>query len=540
MRGPLSIAQRLVICHLIAVMACCASCAQTPPTTPDVQSVSPGDRVTSQLRNLELWTPLALTSDSYRIGPGDTIRVVVQGRATIGYQANPDAVQGTDPSEVVVSPAGDVYLALVGRVPAKGKTIAQLEDEIETALSRYIKHFSVSVTLSKIRTINVWISGEVESPGPQILPAVSTVSLAVLQAGIKPTGSTRMITLVRGTERRTVDLYRMTITGDFENDLPLEPGDSIHVPPVRSYVEVRGEVTRPGRYEMEKLTPDSADVRVRDLLELCLGALPSAALNQATLERIGEDNRKLAIPVSLAKESEGDDPILQSGDQLVVPSVAAFQPIIRLIGEFKGQGVYQRIPGATDAAVENKSGIYLLKQGQTVLDVIADTGGVTPQADLKRARIERTGADGASVAIPLDLERLLVRGDKSADAELQSGDALVLPAATDRIHVFGEVREPGSFAYSPSRRLVSYLGDAGGPTNLARLSDVGLVRMKDGVPEVVKLDTDRAIHRGSLEGNPELQPGDVIFVPQKFVSGWRDGLQMVFTALSLASLLNRL
>jgi len=58
-------------------------------------------------------------------------------------------------------------------------------------------------------------------------------------------------------------------------------------------------------------------------------------------------------------------------------------------------------------------------------------------------------------------------------------------------------------------------------------------------PQILRFDTKRAIRGDSSKGNPELEPGDIVYVPQSFVSNWRDGIQLVFTALSLNSLLQR-
>jgi len=499
-----------------------------------------GDRVPSVVKNLDQWIPAALSREDYRIGPGDVLDIRVQGKANLGYTVRPvaegDATTGTSagPHEVAVSPSGDIQIPLAGKIRAAGKTVSELEETIHTALSKYIRQFSVSVSVAQVRTINIWISGQVANPGPQVLPAVSTVSLAVLQAGIKPSGSTRRISLTRGGKQHTVDLYKMMITGNVDLDIPLEPGDSIHVPPVTEYVQVTGEVTRPGRYEMIGLEAGAGSFSVQDLISLSLGVTPAAAQERSFIERIDSDGRKFSVSIDL--RSAGKDTPMQAGDTLVVTSVEAFQPIIRMTGEFKGDGVYQRAPGSTQNALENRSGIYFLKRGQTVLDVITATGGVTPQADLKRARIERE-ENGKVVSIPVDLDRLLVQNDKSADVTLVNGDLLVLPTTADKIHVFGSVRIPGSVVYSPSRKLIDYLGDAGGPTEQARLTDVSVVRGADGTPEITRYNVERTIRGGVAKGNPELMPGDVVFVPQKFVSNWRDGLQLVFSAVSLASLL---
>lgn len=524
---------------LLSTIAVCAPGVDAQSAVPaPALSANPGDRVLSAVRNLDEWIPATLSREGYRIAPGDTLGIHIQGRATLKYVVRPDSGTDESPNELTVSPSGDIFIPLAGKIAAAGKTVPELESSIQTALGKYIRSFTTSVSVSKVRTVNIWISGEVDNPGPQIVPGVSGASLAVLQAGIKPTGSTRRITLTRQGANHTIDLYRMSVTGLIEGDMPLEPGDSIHVPPVTDYVEVKGEVTRPGRYEMVGLS-DSGAFGPRDLVRLSLGATPAAALDRASIERIGDGGRRSALSIDLGSgRADGEAAILKAGDVLVVPSIEAFQPMIRIIGEFKGEGVYQRTPGVTETDVENRSGIYFLKSGQTVLDVISATGGVTPQADLKRAHIDRQEA-GKKVSIPVDLDRLLVQNDKSADVVLANGDALILPSIADKVHVFGEVKAPGSYVYSPMRKLVDYLGDAGGPTERAKLSEVSVVRGSLESPQVTRLNADRAIRGSSADGNPELMPGDIVFVPQKFVSNWRDGIQLLFTALSLGNLLSK-
>jgi protein involved in polysaccharide export with SLBB domain len=528
---------RRLFCFIIAFMLMLSVAASAQVAQPH----APGDRITSTVKNLADWIPAALPKDTYRIGPGDVLAVNVQGKANLNYLVNAPAKPDENPNEIIVTPGGQIFLPLVGEIQASGKTVVELQDLLQTRFAEYFKNFTVSVSVSKVRTVNIWISGEVESPGPQVVPAVSTVSLAALQAGIKPTGSTRRITLIRGGEKRTVDLYEMAVTGSIEDDIPLEPGDGVHVPPVTDYVSVTGEVTRPGQYETIAMGSDG--FCVSDLVELALGTLPSGALDKCYIERIGGDGKKFTINLDLRNEKDTQAPLIR-GDNLVIPSISAFQPMIRLIGEFKGDGVYQRTPVSPEGAsarienVQNKSGIYFLKQGQTVMDVITVTGGVTPQADLRRAHIDRV-ENGAAKSIPVDLDRLLINGDKSADVALVNGDSLILPALADKVHVFGEVKDPASYVYGPNRRLIDYLGDAGGPTQMAKLTDVSVVRGTANKPQIMRLNAKNAMRGTSSSGNPVLEPGDIVYVPSKIISGWRDVVQLIFTSLSLNSLLKK-
>lgn len=503
---------------------------------------TPGDRIslTSLQTSESTYRPLA--KDTYSLGPGDVLSVNVQSRSGANYLANPENASKENPTLVTVSPACTIHLPLLGDLKVEGKNVSQIESEIRKGLEKYIKHFTVYVSLEKPRVLFVWISGEAADVGPRTVSRLESASSAVLRSRVNEAGSTRSIEILRGGKKLILDPYRVMVFGDASSDLDLESGDRIYVPPVTRVAEISGEAIRPGRYEMVPLSGARDSFRVRDLLQLAIGPTPTAALDRAEVDRIGANGKKVSIKIDLSSETAaGLDFALQSGDELVIPSVSKFQPIVRMIGEFKGDGVYQRAASSAgkDAAagvvIQNKSGIYSLKQGQTAGDVITQTGGVTPQADLRKAHILRRESE-RTVVMPLDLDRLLVKNDRSADIRLQSGDELVLPALEDKVHVFGEVKTPGSYAYSPSRRLIDYLGDAGGPNEKSRLSQVRIVRVMSGSPQVVVLNVSSAIKGKSTEQNPILEAGDLIYVPSKGIGSWQDFSQLIISTYSLSTL----
>lgn len=523
-------------------------CQDVPLPAADISIPSePGDRIESGLTATTATDELTVgtaVKDTYQLGSGDVLSINVKGRATLNYLANPNAANGKDSNLVTVAPTGDIYLPLVGSLEAKGKTITELESSISSSLAKYLKNFEVNVSLVKVRTLYIWAFGEVEHPGLQTLPAVATASLAALRAGVDQSGSVRCIEFTRGEKKLTLDLYRVMVLGDIESDFDVLPDDKMYVPLAKKYVSIGGEVLRGGRYEMVTFSGGSEIFRIRDLLELAIGTTPTAALDKAYVERIGSDGKIVAIKLDLSNKANSTDADMQmqTGDNLVIPSISSFQPMIWLVGEFKGEGVYQRLPTAVKAgdestvAIENKSGIYSLKQGQTVRDVIIATGGVTPQADLKHARIERNENNTLRI-IPVDLESLLVKGDTTADVALVNGDALVLPSLVNKVYVFGEVQKPGACTYSPNRRVIDYIGDAGGPTQMAKLSGMSVVSGTAEKPKIIRLDASKAMRGTSTKDNPILEPGDIVYIPSKFVSGWRDAIQLIFTGLSLNSLL---
>jgi len=512
----------------------------------NVASVSVGDRIlvnasASQSETSHGFDP-SLGRDTYLLGPGDVLSINIKGRSLVNYPVKSAGTSKDDPSLVTISPSGFIFLPLIGNISASGKTIQELEAEVTENLSKYFKHFSITLLLSRPRSMFVEIAGQVAQPGFRSLPAAMTACQGVLQSDVFANGSVRRVEFIRGNKKRILDLYRVLVLGDIDSDIYLQPGDRMFVPAFNKYVELEGEVVRPGRFEMVTFNGETEGFRVRDLLQLAMGTVPSAALGKSFIERIGSDGRKVSVNLDISEHSSnsGMDTLMLPGDKLVIPSIALFQPMIRMIGEFKGDGVYQRIlPAENSSKLEtlNKSGIYYLKQGQTAGDVIVATGGVTPQADLKLARIERNSPTGTRI-VPIDLERLLVKGDKSADTALENGDSIILPAVVDKVHIFGEVKSPGSFSFSPNRRIIDYLGDAGGPTSLSKLESVRIIRGTSKSPEITTANVNRAMKRGSLENNPVLNAGDIIYVPSKALSGWRDALQLIFTGLSLSSVLH--
>jgi protein involved in polysaccharide export with SLBB domain len=105
----------------------------------------------------------------YVLGPGDKLKVTVFG--------NDDLT-----SETEVDPAGQVTLPLIQQVPAAGKTVLQLEDEIRRRLSPdFVKNPRLSIEVLNYRPF--YIIGEVKNPGSYPYVAGMTVVNAIALAG---------------------------------------------------------------------------------------------------------------------------------------------------------------------------------------------------------------------------------------------------------------------------------------------------------------------------------------------------------------------
>lgn len=138
----------------------------------------------------------------YLLGPGDQIQVQV-----IGY----DEFVGPR----VVLPDGTISMPLIGSVPAAGKTLDALANDMSSRLSYYLTNPVVDTNLSVLRPVVVNVVGEVYRPGPVQLSSLTQVNTAIRDNATltnftnTPTLSTALVTA--GGIRRTADIRSVTI-----------------------------------------------------------------------------------------------------------------------------------------------------------------------------------------------------------------------------------------------------------------------------------------------------------------------------------------
>lgn len=155
-------------------------------------------------------------------------------------------------------------------------------------------------------------------------------------------------------------------------------------------------------------------------------------------------------------------------------------------------------------------GVYAIPRDARLIEVIASAGGYTANADLSRISISH--ADDSALET-VDLSAFLLGGDASANMALSDGDTVVVPGRTGALSgavlVLGAVRQPGEHSLTPGMTVREAITLAGGPTEVADLGNVTL-RHSDSV-ETARINYWAAV-QGDAEANPELKPGDVIFV----------------------------
>ena len=152
-----------------------------------------------------------------------------------------------------------------------------------------------SVSMADLRSIRVFVVGDVVQPGSYTVSGHATITHALFASGgVKPIGSLRDIQLKRnGKLVQRLDLYDLLLNGDTSNDLRLQQGDVIFVPPVGVTVALSGEVRRPAIYELK------GEGTAEELLRLAGGLTPEADPALTRLERIDERRERVMVDIDL-------------------------------------------------------------------------------------------------------------------------------------------------------------------------------------------------------------------------------------------------
>jgi polysaccharide export outer membrane protein len=161
------------------------------------------------------------TDQEYRLGAGDKLRVEVYREPQLSQSLQ-------------VRPDGKITLPLVGDVTAVGQTAMELRNTLTTSLKEYVTNPVVTVIVTDALAAQVYVLGEVATPGAQVMQGPMTVLQALAQAGgLKDFANKSDIRVLRrGAAGTTTTLpfdYKEAIKGRVE-PMPLQPGDTVVVP----------------------------------------------------------------------------------------------------------------------------------------------------------------------------------------------------------------------------------------------------------------------------------------------------------------------
>ncbi|MDB5968945.1 MAG: polysaccharide export protein [Hydrocarboniphaga sp.] len=259
----------------------------------------------------------------YVIGPGDNIRIQLFGNQNETFT-------------LLVSRDGTVNFPKLGPISTNGLRFDELQALLEGRVSKEMIGTTASVTLGRLRSMRVFVLGDVKRPGSYTVSSLSTMTHALfVSGGVSPVGSLRRVQLKRaGQVVQTLDLYRFLLGGDSSNDVRLQPGDVVFVPPVAARVTVEGEVKRPAIYEL------SGERSLADVVALAGGRLASSDQTSVEVERVTPSAERQMLNFDIAKASDLAAPI-HDGDVVRVRKIARqISNEIRVTGYVKYPGSY--------------------------------------------------------------------------------------------------------------------------------------------------------------------------------------------------------
>ncbi|HLX62648.1 MAG TPA: SLBB domain-containing protein [Planctomycetota bacterium] len=339
--------------------------------------------------------------------------------------------------------------------------------------------------------------------------------------------------------------------GNADADIPLRRLDTLKIftnsedqdfPTVR----IMGAVRKPGIYRL------TAGLTLSDLISMAGGPTPDAFAGENRILRREQNSDGTQLNIKTYKFRLDDvlrrvadyDLLLENQDQVVINRVQAMQVSVRIGGRVK-------FPGT-----------HVLPDGSKLSNLIAEAGGLLPDADLRGAvftrrsiqRIQQTrlddlfarmdevfadkrnsvirgGTNNEGIAahlsylglgqITANIERFQARGrlvinltcddflNSHHNVVLEDGDELYIPRRENIVMVMGEANYPNAFVWNGALSVQEYIDKAGGFNTGADKKQIYVV-MANGE---VRSDANKNIFGGGVAGfRPG--PGDTILIPK--------------------------
>ncbi len=459
--------------------------------------------------------------DDYVVGPGDTLEVQLYGNQNNTLQ-------------LTVGRDGIINFPQLGPINVGGQRYGAVKRTLEARIEKQMIGVRASVSMGETRTISVFVLGEAMYPGSYPVTGLATVTTALFAAGgVKPQGSLRRVQVRRqGALVREFDLYDLLMRGDSSNDVKLQPGDVVMVPPVGPTASADGEVQRPAIYELK------GPVTVANLIDMAGGLTPEADPGSASLVHVNAERARVVIDVNPAAPSAQAQGV-GNGDAL---RVARLKPTLDSGVSLQGY-VYR--PGS-----------FAWREGLRLTDVIGSIDELRPNADQNYVLIRRVLTPGRRIAVlSADLAAALRDPASPANVALQPRDTLTvfdlqtgreriigplmlelalqgnLEQPTETVHVDGQVKVPGDYPLERGMR-VSDLLRAGGSLEpsayggRAELSRFTVEKGEQRRTQIIAIDL-AAVARGDEAANVRLEPFDELSV--KTISGWTQQDQVVLS-----------
>lgn len=397
----------------------------------------------------------------------------------------------------------------------------------------------------------VEVKGAVFRPGQFELGKSVTSVRSLIEAadGLTEDAFTARGVMYRMKEDRTLETMPLDIAGIMSGsvaDVALKNEDVLFIPTqadrvAERIVTIQGEVLSPGTFQFAE------NETIEDLVLRAGGLTDAASLIKVDVSRRIRDPKALKAGQDISKTYSFalKDGFVVDGDKGFVLEPYDVVQVRRSPGFMEPRNV--RVEGE----VVFEGSFTLSKKNERLSDLISAAGGVTAEAYVKGARLERTmtdderarmqkvlemaqqnSGDKDSVKIAqlatsniytvgIDLEKALANPGGDFDIVVREGDRLVVPEYNGTVKISGNVLFPNTVAFTNGKNWKYYINQAGGFGNRSKKSKTFIVYQNGTVSQV---------------GKGKVEPGCEIVVPKKGKRDFANLTQWIGIGSSLASL----
>jgi protein involved in polysaccharide export with SLBB domain len=436
----------------------------------------------------------------YVLGPGDTLTIHLWGGTTQSINRTIDR-------------DGSIFLPEAGSVDIAGLPLGKAQAVIEGMLKQQYRNAQVAVTVSRLRSVRVYVVGDVQRPGGYDISSLSTPVSALYAAG-GPTaaGSLRTLQHFRGKQLiEDVDLYDFLVHGIRNGSAPFESGDTLLVPPAGPQVAVSGAIKRPAIYELR-----NGETTLATVIDDAGGFTPAASLSHIKIERIDANRQRetVTLPAANNQNSEADHAAvaafaLKDGDRVRV------EPIL----PYSQRAVYL-------AGHVVRPGRLAYNDGMRLSDVLHSYQDMFPEPAAHGEIVRLIPPDLHAETIDFNVPDVLIG---NANVDLQPFDTIRIfgryQVDAPIVTVRGEVLRPGKYPMSQGMPAAQLVRMAGGFKRdaLTESADLTSYDIQNGdriVESLATVQIGAAVSGTDRHADVLLKAGDSLAVHQ--ITNWAD------------------
>ncbi len=497
--------------------------------------------------SIPFWQNLPIT-DSYVLGPGDELIISIWGETNI---------QNSE----IIDRDGQVYIDKIGVLNLGGKSVIDAKSYINSRFSKVYSTLKskpaksfLDLTLGELKSVNVHVTGHVNSPGVHLVHPFSNIINTLIQAGgVDIKGSLREIRLIRnGKVFDSIDIYDYLLNGNPEIGGRILDQDIIYVPPRKSTIALNGRVLKPGYYEMLE------DETLLSVINFA-GGFDRFASEYTFLFKRFDGGKSFII-----NKNDLNKHFINDGDSISVSTKPQTISNVTIEGQVKNPGAYPYYEGmslddllnSTMSLLDedftrtmNLNQIFIFRKnddGKNPYKIVADVNeqkllkngdhiNIAPSNYFEPIQSVKISGEIKIPGIypvnkPTTLEQLLIESGGLTDLALEDGieifrdslkiawlnkdfflndgDSLNVLKKTGLVLVVGEVNVPGYVSFKKNNTIDDYIKKAGGLTSFSDKNNIYIT-----YPNGVSRTAD------GLISSPKVKEGSVITINQRMIGG---------------------